>query len=105
MAEIEHFVKPTEKNHPKFSTVSSLVLNFLPAPPKVLILIFFYFQYLLILKNNIKSKLNFSLLGRRSKSKKTTQGNSWKCCEPSNFFSPVSFIYEMKIKLFVYCRK
>jgi len=34
MAEIEHFVKPTEKNHPKFKKVSSLVLNLLPAPPK-----------------------------------------------------------------------
>lgn len=34
MAEIEHFVKPTEKNHPKFKKVADLILNLLPAPPK-----------------------------------------------------------------------
>lgn len=34
MAEIEHFVKPNEKNHPKFKNVAPLNLQLLPAPPK-----------------------------------------------------------------------
>jgi len=34
MAEIEHFVDPKRKQHPKFQSVAGILVNLLPAPPK-----------------------------------------------------------------------
>lgn len=52
MAEIEHFVNPDNKDHPKFKTVAHLNVQLYPAPPRdeyVLLLclcaIFAYFSF------------------------------------------------------------
>ena len=34
MAEIEHFVHPKKKDHPKFATVADLEVTLYPAPPR-----------------------------------------------------------------------